>query len=498
MLNKQLSRGAGVLMAISSLPSSYGIGTLGSAAYSFVDMLVDLKQRYWQILPIGPTSFGNSPYQPISAFAGNSYLIDLDALVSDGLLKLEEIRNVDWGNREDDIDYSSIYHNRTKILQIAFSRFDLTSQKYLEFAECNSYWLEDYAIFRALKAYHNEHEWILWDEPYKNREPNALSNISKELSKEINFYKFCQFEFFTQWEKLLSYANQKGLLIIGDIPFYVAHDSADVWAHKELFQLLKNGSPRMVSAVPPDAFSSTGQIWGNPVYDWNTMESDGFDWWKKRIAMADHLFNVVRFDHFIAVVKYFAVNPASSSSVTGKWYKGMGRKFLESITTYLKNAQIIIDDAGPKTTVPGVKKLTEKSGYPTSKILLLGLLDNTANENLPHNFTTDNEVIYTTTHDTETLKGFIDSHSDEELSFFYDYLSSNDKNILPDEVIRLAYSSCANVVITPMQDLLKLGNEARMNSPSTIGGNWQWRINKHSLSKERCDWIRKLAYTYRR
>ncbi len=498
MENKQLNRGAGVLMPISSLPSSYGIGTIGAAAYSFVDMLVDLKQRYWQILPIGPTNFGNSPYQPVSAFAGNNYLIDLDALVADGLLTLDEIRSVNWGNNDEDIDYASMYTNRTKILRIAFSRFDITSNAYEEFVQNNHYWLDDYALFRALKKYHNDKEWTLWENCYKNREPKALEAISQELAESIEFYKFCQFEFFFQWQKLLSYANQKGLSIIGDIPFYVAHDSSDVWAHKELFQLLSDGTPRLVSAVPPDAFSSTGQIWGSPVYDWNEMELQGFDWWKSRFAMASKLFNVIRLDHFIAIVKYFAVNPASSSSIAGRWYKGMGKKFIDAIVPALGDAQAIIDDAGPKTIVPGVKKLTKKIGYPTCKILLLGLISDTYNDNLPHNFSMGNTILYTTNHDTETLKGYLTEHSESEMRFLYDYMASENKAELADMIIRLAYGSCADVVIVPMQDLLELGNEARMNAPSTIGGNWQWRISQHTLSKERSDWIRKLAYTYRR
>lgn len=496
--NKQLTRGAGILMAISSLPSSYGIGTLGAAAYSFVDMLVDLKQRYWQILPIGPTSFGNSPYQALSAFAGNSYLIDLDDLSNQGLLTQKEIRSFEWGSNDGDIDYSTMYHNRTQVLKIAYSRFAPDKADYNKFLEVNSYWLDDYAMYRALKEYHGDREWTSWKEEYRDRNPQAIKDISRELADNIDFYKFCQYEFDMQWRKLIEYANSRGIQIIGDIPLYVAADSADVWAHRKSFQLNEDGTAKLVSAVPADAFSSTGQIWGNPIYDWDAMCSDGYTWWKARVSQASKLYNVVRLDHFIGVVKYYAVNANSSNTANGKWHKGPGRKFLDAITPSFGTAQIIIDDAGPKTVVPGVKKLVEKSGLASCRIMLLGWDADTDSENLPHNYATNNQVVYTTTHDTETATGYVNDRTDAELEYICDYMGVSDKDRLPDAMIRLAYGCSANVAIISMQDLLGLGNEARMNAPSTVGGNWQWRLSQNNLSKERCDWIRKLAYTYRR
>ena len=302
-------------MPISSLPSAYGIGTIGRAAYDFVDLLVDLKFRYWQILPIGPTSFGNSPYQALSAFAGNNYYIDLDELVNESLLNIDEVREVDWGSNERDVDYSSIYRNRTGVLKKAFSRFDRELVEYRTFKSDNIYWLDDYALFRALKEKHNGAPWIEWDREYRERDELALNVVREELEEDIEFYMFCQYTFNCQWQKLLAYANTRGLLIIGDLPLYVAHDSADVWAHRELFQLKADGRPKLVSAVPPDAFSSTGQIWGNPVYDWDRIADRDFEWWKARISIASRMFNflikrcIVELGSLITAYNGFSIIP---------------------------------------------------------------------------------------------------------------------------------------------------------------------------------------------
>lgn len=495
---KKLTRGAGVLMAISSLPSAYGIGTLGNAACNFVDMLVDLKQRYWQILPIGPTSFGNSPYQPISAFAGNDYLIDLDDLVNKKLLTNEEIRSFDWGKNQSDIDYASMYNNRTKVLKLAFERFDTKNEDYRLFVKRNDYWLDDYALFRVLKDRHDGREWLSWEEKYRNREADALQEARKQFEKELDFYYFCQYEFECQFKQLMEYANMRGIRIIGEMPLYVAHDSADVWAHRDLFLLNEEGKAKLVSAVPPDAFSATGQIWGSPVYDWDAMDNDKYTWWRARASKAASFCNVLRLDHFIAIVKYYAVNPRTKTSTNGKWHKGPGRKFLDVINMSVGDTDIIIDDAGPKIVVPGVKKLVEKSGIPGCRILVFGLSGDSDNENLVHNFSGSNVILYTTTHDTETVTGFVSSRTDEAIEYLKDYTGVNEKEKLPDAIIKTAYGSVADVVIVPMQDLMGLGNEARMNAPSTVGGNWQWRINQNTLLPNRCDYIRKLAYLYRR
>ena len=302
-----MARGAGILLAITSLPSSYGIGTLGDAAFQFIDLLVDLKQRYWQVLPIGPTSFGDSPYQSYSAFAGNPYLIDLDDLVQEKLLSVEEIRSFHWGNDEADIDYAMIYENRFKVLKMAFARFDIENEVFVTFCEENARWLSDYALYTALKKHFGDEEWQKWDEPLRSRDPEALKEYETTLHTDILFYEFCQFEFFKQWKKLKEYANNRGIQLIGDLPFYVALDSVDVWANRELFLLEEDGTPKGVAGSPPDAFSENGQKWGSPVYNWSRMEEDGFAWWQARMLEHAKLFDVIRLDHFAAIVKYYVV-----------------------------------------------------------------------------------------------------------------------------------------------------------------------------------------------
>ena len=498
MRGKSLDRGAGILLSITSLPSDYGIGTLGDAARGFIDLLVDMKQRYWQVLPIGPTSFGDSPYQPDSAFAGNPYLIDLDSLCMEGLLKKEEIRSYDWGNSGSEIDYASLYKNRYAILKLAYKRFDCDNVDFLQFCSENTYWLDDYALFKTIKKQYTDKSWIQWPLEYKDRISGALEEFRVSKADEMNFYRFCQYIFYRQWVELKKYANARGIQIIGDIPLYVAHDSSDVWAHREYFALKSSGEPRLVSAVPPDEFSGKGQIWGSPVYNWMSQEPDNYEWWCKRIEFASKLFDAIRLDHFIGMVKYYAVAPTSATSDFGRWYKGPGKKLLDAIGQVQGELSIIADDAGPKTIVPGVKKLVEKKEYSSSRILLMAFNTDAANDNLPHNYATSNIVIYPSTHDNETLVGFVENKSDEELEYLMEYLGVRDRRDIPDALIRLAYSSSADICIVQMQDLLMLGNEARMNAPSTVGNNWQWRVGSEKLSKERMDLIRRLAYIYHR
>ena len=442
MESKELTRGAGVLLAITSLPSSYGIGTLGEAAFQFVDLLVDLKQRYWQVLPIGPTSFGNSPYQSYSAFAGNPYLIDLDDLVKDGLLQETEIRSFNWGADDADIDYATIYENRYKILRMAFSRFSAESEDFLAFTEKSDRWLSDYSLYTALKRHFGDIEWQSWDVPLRDRDQEAVKEYQEILHNDIMFCKFCQYEFFKQWMQLKQYANSRGVQIIGDMPLYVASDSVDVWAHREMFLLGPDGRPNVVAGAAPDAFSESGQVWGSPVYDWNVME--------------------------------------------------------DAMTEVLGDTRVIVEDIGPKGGLPGVKKLKTKTGWPGIKILMFAFDDDTANEHLPHNYQDTNMVVYAGTHDNETIVGYFRDKSDYELAYLYEYLNIHYKEEIPDALIRAAYASIADVAIIQMQDLMKLGNEARMNAPSTVGRNWRWRIGKDTLSEERRAWIRTLAAVYRR
>lgn len=496
MSRQEFTRGAGILLAITSLPSRYGIGSLGEEAYRFVDLLLDLRQKYWQVLPLGPTSFGDSPYQAFSAFAGNPYLIDLDALVEDGLLTTKEILSYKWGDREDDIDYALLYQNRFSILKTAFSKFDTEEENFKQFCRKNNSWLEGYSFYMSLKTFSKDAEWLQWEPELRDRKKDAMKKYQELLKEDILFWKFCQYKFFEQWGKLKSYANRAGVQIIGDIPLYVSLDSADVWANRELFQLQPDGRPQNVAGCPPDAFSDDGQKWGNPLYDWSKIEETDFAWWKNRIRANAELYDVIRFDHFIGAVRYYSIPAEDMNARNGHWEKGPGKKLTDAIDSVLGNAKMIVEDLG--VSVPGVKKLVAKTGWPGMKILQFAFDGSTDHEYLPHNYTDTNIVVYGGTHDNETTVGFFRDKTQYELAFLYEYLNITRKEEIPDAMIRLAYSSIANVVIFQMQDILKLGNEARMNLPSTIGINWRWRVFKDALSEERRTWIRTMATIYRR
>lgn len=496
MGSKAFTRGAGILLPVASLPSDYGIGTLGNAAYRFVDLLVDLRQKYWQVLPLGPTSFGDSPYQSFSAFAGNPYLIDLSTLVREGLLTKEEITGYNWGGDEDDIDYATIFKNRSQILQKAFERFDRKEKEFKKFCEENEDWLSDYSFFMALKTFSGDREWLQWEEGLRNRKPDVLKKYETMLADQIQFWKFCQYKFFSQWNKLKKYANTRGVQIIGDIPLYVSLDSADVWAHREEFLLNKDGTPDVVAGCPPDAFSEDGQKWGNPIYDWDRMEKEDFSWWRRRMKSSAQMYDIIRIDHFIGIVRYYSIPAKDATARGGKWNKGPGKKLTDAIEQAVGESRIIAEDLG--VSVPGAKKLMAKTGWPGMKVLLFAFDGNTASEFLPHNYTDTNTVVYAGTHDNDTVVGYFRDKTEYELAFLYEYLGISSKEEIPDAVIRLAYSSIADVVIMQMQDILKLGNEARMNLPSTVGKNWRWRLKKDGLTEERRTWLRTLATIYRR
>ena len=471
---------------------------MGDAAFQFVNLLVDLKQSYWQVLPIGPTSFGNSPYQSFSAFAGNPYLIDLDILAKEGLLTQEEIRSFCWGSDEADIDYAMIYENRFKILRMAYERFDTSADDFRKFVAEQAEWLNDYALYMALKRHFDDREWQRWDAPLRDRDAEALREYTNILHNEILFYKFCQYEFFRQWYTVKNYANSRGVQIIGDLPFYVAADSVDTWAHRELFRLEADGTPKGVAGSAPDAFSEVGQKWGSPIYDWERMEQDGFAWWQARMKENRELFDVIRLDHFTGIVKYYTVPNDAVNGKNGKWSKGPGKKLTDAIQAVIGDTRIIVEDVGPKSQIPGVKKLMAKTKWPGIKILMMAFGDDTANEHLPHNYADSNLVVYAGTHDNETIVGYFRDKTDYELAYLYEYLNIRYKEEIPDALIRAAYASIADVAIIQMQDLMKLGNEARMNAPSTVGRNWRWRIGKDTLSEERRTWIRTMATVYRR
>lgn len=496
MKPKEFIRGAGILMPISSLPSAYGIGTLGYEAYRFVDTLGELRQRYWQVLPIGPTSYGDSPYQSFSAYAGNPYYIDLDVLVTEKLIKPGDVNSFNWGLREDDVDYGVIFKNRYKVLKIAFSNFKTDNSDFKAFCEKQKKWLDDYALFMAVKEYFGNGEWAAWDKDIRDRKPEAIQKYSEICKDEIGFWKFCQFEFYKQWHKLKDYANKQGIEIIGDIPLYMAYDSADVWADRSNYLLDLEGRPTLVAGCPPDAFSDLGQKWGNPLYNWDTMEQTGFSWWYERIKTNADLFDVIRIDHFIGFVRYYTIPAIDPDGRNGRWMKGPGKKLTEVIEAAAGKSKIIAEDLG--VSVPGVRKLMQKMSWPGMKILIFAFDGNPDHEYLPHNYEDRNRVVYAGTHDNDTVVGYFKDKTEYELAFLYEYLGIKSKEEIPDALIRLAYSSVANVVIFQMQDILHLGNEARMNLPSTIGTNWRWRFEKEELTDERKSFIRTMATIYNR
>lgn len=496
MKAKSLTRGAGILLAISSLPSAYGIGTFGNAAFRFVDLLADLKQKYWQILPMGPLNVSDCPFQSMSLYAGNPYYIDLDDLVEKGLLRKEEINAYRWGDSSDNIDYSVLYQNRYTVLWSAFERFDCRHAHYITFCDRNKAWLADYSLYMALKYHLDNKPWYEWEEALRDRQEETLARYREELADSIAFWNFCQYEFYSQWEALKRYANRKGIQIIGDVPFYVAYDSVDVWTHRELFSLDPQGGLVRVAACPPDEFSEDGQIWGNPVYDWGAMEADGFRWWRDRIRQQAALFDVLKIDHFVGIVKYFSIAAGREDIREGKWTKGPGKKLTDVIEEAVGDKKIIAENMG--TVLPGVNKLIHKMGWPDIKILLFAFDGKADNEYLPHNYTDNNTVLYVGTHDNDTLVGYYRNHTDYELAYMYSYLNIENKEQISNAMIRTAYASVADVVILQMQDILQLGNEARMNRPSTVGINWKWRFTDELLPEERRSWIRTQTALYRR
>lgn len=477
----RLPRGAGILLPVASLPGPFGIGTFGKAAYRFVDFLEQAGQSYWQVLPLGPTSYGDSPYQSFSAFSGNPYFIDLETLVGEGLLTWEEVQAPDWGNDPTDIDYAKIYTHRFSVLRRAFSRSKhQQTAAYRAFCEENADWLPDYSLYMAVKMHFGAREWLSWPEEIRLRKPQAVAAYQASLQEDIAFWNFCQYKFFEQWYKLKSYANAHNVRIIGDIPIYVSLDSADVWVHPELFQLDERRYPTAVAGVPPDNFSATGQLWGNPLYDWERMEQDGFAWWQRRMASSAKIYDVVRIDHFIGIVRYYAIPYGDATAENGAWRKGPGEKLIRAISGAMGSSRVIAEDLG--CVVPQVEALRDEAGYPGMKILEFAFDSGSGNTNLPLHYE-KNCVVYGGTHDNETLVGFFAHQPREVLHFAKDYLHVHKRKQLPRACIRAAYASVADTAILQMQDWLGLDNAARMNFPSTIGGNWRWRLRAEALTE---------------
>lgn len=496
-MSSKLVRGAGILMPISSLPSPYGIGTLGKEAYRFADWLCEAGQKYWQVLPVGPTSFGDSPYQSFSAFAGNPYFIDPEILIEEGLIDEECVSGIVWSDEEDRVNYSCLFENRFKILKKAFlNSTHKEEREYISFCEKNSFWLDDYALFMSLKEYFDNRSWTEWNEDIKFRRAGEVKVYEEKLAEEIDFWRFCQYKFFKQWGKLKKYVNERGIRIIGDIPLYVSLDSADVWANNYLFEMDEERRPSCVAGVPPDCFSEEGQLWGNPIYNWQVMEQENFEWWRKRMLSCAELYDVIRIDHFIGIVRYYAIPFGSVNAKNGEWRTGPGKKLTEVISDSVGEASVIAEDLG--VIVPPVRELIEDTGWPGMKIFEFAFDGQPHNEYLPHNYKNSNCVLYAGTHDNDTIKGFVDKAYDYQREQILDYIGADSIAEIPRRMIQVSYMSIADVVIIQMQDVLELGTEARMNTPSTIGANWQWRAVKGQINYEDAHWLRRYAGIYGR
>ena len=488
-------RASGVILPIFSLPSNYGIGTLGKEAYNFVDFLSKAKQKYWQMLPVGPTSYGDSPYQSFSTFAGNPYFIDLDKLKEDGLLENKDIESFNYGDNENYIDYAAIYESRFKVLKIAYENGCIRyANKIKEFKEENAEWVLDYALFMALKDHFGGVAWKKWQQGIKLRDPESMEEYSELLKNNIELYVFIQFLFYKQLEELKSYANERGIKIIGDIPIYVAEDSADTWANPQFFMLDENLNPKKVAGCPPDAFSVDGQLWGNPIYDWEALEKDEYKWWTLRVKATMKSFDVIRIDHFRGFESYWAVPYGEPTAVNGTWEKGPGIKVFNAIKSEVGDVDIIAEDLGFITDE--VRQLLKDTAYPGMKILQFAFDPSGESEYLPHNYD-KNVVVYTGTHDNDTIKGWFNSASEEEREFCRKYTGMKDEN---DNwaIIRVMMGSPANTAIMQMQDLLNLGSESRINIPSTLGINWKWRMSKEDLRDELIEKLAELTKIYGR
>ena len=486
-------RAAGILMPITSLPSEYGIGCFSKSAYDFVDWLKEAGQSYWQILPLGPTSYGDSPYQSFSTFAGNPYFISLKALVEEGVLTKEDCDKVSWGKRADSVDYEKIYKGRYKLLRKAYENSNISENPdYQKFVAENSWWLSDYALFMAVKDQFGGVEWTKWAEDIRLRWQNALDYYREEMYFEIEFQEYMQFKFRQQWMALKSYANEKGIQIIGDIPIYVAMDSADTWANPWLFKLDEKNCPTQVAGCPPDGFSATGQLWGNPLYNWEVHRNSGYEWWIKRISNCFRLYDVVRIDHFRGFDEYYSIPFGDQTAERGHWEKGPGMDLFNTVKEKLGDVDVIAEDLGYLTE--SVIEMVKESGYPGMKVLQFAFDSREASDYLPHNYER-NCVVYTGTHDNDTILGWYYVMSEEDREFSKEYMGnakSTDEE-LPWDFIRMSMESVANLAVTPMQEFLGLGTEARINYPSTLGNNWKWRLLPGQFTLEMAKRIHRLT-----
>lgn len=483
-------------MPISSLPSEYGIGDFGKAAYSFVDFLVKANQKNWQILPLGMTGFGNSPYQCFSAFAGNPYFIDLDKLIELCYLTKEEVLNTDLGNDRNCVDYGKLYLNKMALLRKAYNNVNESILRPLtEFYNEHKIWLREFSIFMALKEYNNNRPWNTWDAEYKYSNFDSVLEFEKNNQKEIYFWIFTQYFFLMQWLELKEYANKNRVKIIGDLPIYVAEDSSDAWGNPKYFNLDKNLIPKTIAGCPPDSFSDAGQLWGNPIYNWTNMEESGYIWWIDRIKHSFKLYDSLRIDHFRGFDAYWEVEHGSENAINGKWVNGPGTKLFKSIKDNFGDLDIIAEDLGFNSV--GLEKLLEDTGFPNMKVLQFAFDIKGDSDYLPHNYNR-NCVVYTGTHDNYPVNAWFEFAPIDELEFATKYLKLDNKEGLNWGFIRGAWSSPSYLAIAQMQDFLGLGEESRMNEPSTLGKNWTWRINKSDLTAELARKIADLTFIYRR
>ena len=491
-----MDRGSGILLHISSLPSPHGIGTLGKAAYDFADFLHAAGQKYWQLLPLGPTSYGDSPYQSFSTFAGNPYFIDLDLLAEEGLLDKEDLAAADWGNDPRYVDYGKIYEVRFDVLRRAFLRGRERDREAVERFQAENPWLKNYALYMAVKAHFGMKSWLEWpDEAIRVRAPEAVARYEKELAEDVAFYTYLQYLFFKQWGELREYIHSLGIRIIGDLPIYVAMDSADVWAEPEFFQLGEGNIPTEVSGVPPDYFSADGQLWGNPLYDYDRMRQDGFGWWIRRVEGASRLFDVIRIDHFRGLESYWAVPYGAETAREGRWRKGPGMDLVGVLTQWFHGLDIIAEDLGFLT--PEVHQLLRDSGLPGMKVLEFAFDAREPSNYLPHTYER-NCVCYVGTHDNETVMQWREQADRADVTFARKYLGLNEAEGFHWGMIRGGMSSVADTFVAQMQDYLGLGAEGRMNTPGTLGNNWRWRLLPGEASPALARKIRRYAHMYGR
>ncbi len=496
-----MNRESGILMPVFSLASRFGIGCFSKEAFEFIDFLEKSAQGYWQVLPLGPTGFGNSPYQPFSAFAGNPYFISPEKLIEEGLLAWDDVNSIDFGNNREAVDYGKLYENRFDLLEKAYEGFvkkaDKDAQKEFEkYCKENEYWLLDYALYVVIKDKQEGKPWTEWDTELRKRSKSAIDEVKEKYKEELEVIFFEQFKFDEQWKKILEYAHKRKVKIIGDLPFYVAMDSADAWAHPEVFEMDKDFMPKAVAGCPPDAFSPTGQLWGNPVYDWDALKKAGYDWWVKRIRRNYEWFDVIRIDHFHGFNEYYEVPFGDKTAEKGTMKKGPGMDLFNALRKEIGELSMIAEDLG--TNTPENVKLLKESGFPGMNVLQFGFTSwDSCYVNHRHE---RNSVVYTGTHDNTPTFAWVHEINDGERDFTRRYINSmnTDYGALVWDIIREAYRSVADLCIIPIQDYLCKGKEARINTPGTSDGNWMWRLPPNYLSDDLARSIRLLTETYSR